>query len=293
MIRLHKVVYLDTLILLNAIVTYILLLSVRAFSSVRTSAFRLIAGAFTGGAASLLMLAPRLPWAATLAVRLAVCAAITLAAFYTGSKKQFGRCLALLLLMTFGCGGVMLFLSQVLGEFVRYRNGFAYLGVSFPGVVLAVTGAYGLLIAGRRLFGRGKERFYYEIELTYGDRTAKGRALFDSGHFVTDCYTGRPVVIVGERFVRRLLDEEAMAELRALGKLTAYEPAGRLCARCIPVQTVSGPRLLPAFTCGAVTVRNEQSYCRVGAVSLAVAQELPDAFGCDALINQKLFEEQG
>ncbi len=288
----QKVIYLDTLILLNTVVTFMIVLAVRACACVKTKPVRIIAAAFFGGVSSLLLLVPEMPFLLTVLFRLLLGAGITFIAFFVGNCKKYFRCLGLLYLMTFAGGGLLFFLSQILTGFVTYQNGFVYIGLDFWEIVAAITGSYFLLTFLRRKFGRGKERFCYDIDLTHAGVTVKGRALFDSGHFVSDCYTGKPVVIAGEPLLRKLLPSEAIMELKSFGSLTASDTEGRLHARCIPVITVSGRRMLPAFTCANITVSNEEMFCSVNEVSLAMADEPKDFAGCDALINEKLFESR-
>ncbi len=288
----RKVIYLDSLVLLNTVATFLILLSVRVFASVNTNKLRIITAAFFGGFSSMIMLLPGLPIVSTLFIRLSLGAAICFTAFFVGDSKKFFRCLGLFYLFTFACGGLMFVLSQVFHAFVTYQNGYAYVGLGFRSIVASITAAYLVLLVLRRKFGKGKEQFYYDIELTYGGVTVKGKAMLDSGHFVKDCYTGKPVVIACESFLRQLLSEQEIAELKAFGGLSKQVSAKKLRARCIPVTTVSGRRLLPVFTCSKVTVHNEDVFCSVNGVSLALADEFPDITSCDALINTELFQKR-
>ena len=285
----RKVIYLDTLILLNAFVSYIILLSVRQFCNVKTRPVRVVMASFVGGVASLTIFAPRMPLLLTVPFKLSVCALITFTAFFVRKGTKLLRCYCLMLLMTFCYGGVMMFLAYLLNGFVTYQNGVGYIGVDFWKIVLAVSGAYGLIVLFRRRWKSDKETFYYNIELINGEKNVKGTALLDSGHFVTDCYTGRPVVIVCESMLRQLLDEEALKDLKSFGALKEEQPETKMKPRCIPVQTVSGSMLLPAFTCEKIKIYNEGSYCAVNGVSLALTDQINE-LPCDALINRKLFE---
>lgn len=288
----RRVIYADTLVVMNVAVTYILLLSVRSFSRVKTSPVRLISASFAGGGTSLLIFLPPLPPVFSILLRMAACLLITFIAFFVGDGKKYLKSLLLFLAMTFLYGGVMFFLSQTVSEFVVYRNGYGYVGIGFPGVVLAVSAVYVVLRWMKRKLGKGSEQFRYEIELKHADRTAKGSALFDSGHFVTDCYNGQPVILVRERLLRQLLPEGELEELKNMSRFSATIPAVSPKCRYIPVQTVSGDRLLPAFTCEKVIVTGEDTYIDVDNVSLAFAGLLDGVEHVDALINARLFERR-
>ena len=285
----RNVIYLDTLIFLNSVVTFLLLLSVRQFSGVKTADGRLIAASFLGGAVSLLILAPPLGPLIGIPLRIASGLLIVTAAFYTRGGKRFLKCIGLFLAMTFLYAGVMYFLSQ-LGAGVLCRNGVPYVALDLPSLVLMSCVLYVLLKLLKKKCFSGKEQYRYELGLRRGDRVVSGIALYDSGHFVTDCYTGNPVVVVRRDFILPLLSAQEAEYLTALGRFSVTEPVGTIRARLIPVATVAGERFLPAFTCEKAVVKNGDRYCRADTVSVAVMDAALDFSGCDALINSRIFE---
>lgn len=287
--RLRNVIYLDTLIFLNTVVTFLLLLSVRQFSGVRTADGRLIVASFLGGAVSLLILAPPLGPVVGIPVRIACGLLIVTAAFYTRGGKGFLKCACLFLAMTFLYAGGMFFLSQ-LGTGVLCRNGVSYMGLNLPSLVLLSCVLYALLKLLKKKCFSGREQYRYEIGLRRGDRSVSGKALYDSGHFVTDCYTGNPVIVVRRDFILPLLSGREAAYLAALGRFAAASPVDTLAARLIPVATVAGERFLPAFTCEKAVVKNGDRFVQADAVSVAVMDASLDFSGCDALINSRIFE---
>ena len=204
----RRVVYADSLILLNTVVTFLLLLSVRAASSVNTTNGRLIAASFIGGAASLLALLPAAPFYLTFLIKPAIAMGISFTAFFIRDMRKLLRCFALFQILTFACGGFFLFFAQRFPGIFLYRNGFGYFNLPFWSVLLITSLAYGAVLVIRKKLWSGKETYRYSIEVTYGGKTAQGTALLDSGHNVTDCYTGLPVVIAKKSLLRQLLSEQ-------------------------------------------------------------------------------------
>lgn len=286
---LRNVIYLDTLIFLNTVVTFLLLLSVRQFSGVKTADGRLIAASFLGGALSLVILAPPLGFLPELLIRAAGGLLIVTAAFYTRRKERFLKCLWLFLALTFLFAGVTFFLSQLTGGVIS-RNGASYIGLDFPSLVLLSVVLYVALRLLKKKCFSGRAQYRYEIELRRDGRRVTGKALYDSGHFVADCYTGNPVIIARREFILPLLTAEESGFLAALGRFAVDEPVGTLPARVIPVATVAGERFLPAFTCERAVVQNGDRYVTVDAVSVAVLDAPMELSGCDALINSRIFE---
>ena len=285
----RNVIYLDTLIFLNTVVTFILLLSVRQFAGVKTGDGRLMAASFLGGAVSLLILAPPLGILLEIPVKIAGGILISAAAFYIRGGKRFLKCVGLFLGLTFLYAGAMFFLSQFFGGVVS-RNGIAYVGLNVPSLVILSCVLYAVLkLLKKKCFG-GREDYRYEIELRRGEQKVEGTALYDSGNFVADCYTGNPVVIVRQDFIRPLLSVREADFLSRLSRFSVTEPADTLQARLIPVVTVAGERFLPAFTCDEAVVKNGGRYYRIDSVSVAVLESPLELSGCDALINSIIFE---
>ena len=289
----RRVIYADTLVLLNTLVTFLILLSVRALSSVRTSVKRLIAAAFIGGAASLSALLPDSNLLISFMLLILSGSVVVFTAFFVNNVVKLLRCFFLFILMTFTYGGFMFFLSYQFPTMFVYRNGFGYFNLPFWSVLLITAAAYVSFQIIHKKCSIQRKTYRYAIELTDNGKTVCGTALLDSGHNVTDCYTGRPVVIAKESIIRQLLSPQAVLELKQYGSLKDTTVAHTLSARCIPVRTVGGTVLLPAFTCGVVTIRNEEAYYRIERVTLACSDQLPEQFDCDAIISEQLLGNGG
>ena len=286
----RHVVYADTLVLLNTAVTYLLLLSVRQFSGVKISSKRVIIAAFLGGIASCVTLLPAVSVLLMIAIQIAVSAAVTFCAFFDGSARRYIRCLALFAGMTFFYGGVMYGMSFTFPGFIRYRNGFAYVRIGFWGVVAVLTTCYLLIILMKKRFGREEETFTYEINIERGNKKIFGKAVLDSGLFVNDCYTGKPVVICSISFLNGLLSPDEQNQLSAFGKTDELTDHSTLRPRLILVKTVAGMRMFTAFTCDNVTVKNGDRYARAEGVSVIAAEETEIELRCDALIGRQFFD---
>ena len=79
-----QIIYVDVLVVLNTVVTFIMLLTTAAVTGVKNSVGRLLIGAVTGGLFSLILLAPEMSvpcvllTKAAMAVSLVVCFAVSL-----------------------------------------------------------------------------------------------------------------------------------------------------------------------------------------------------------------------
>ena len=126
-----QTIYIDVLILVNLLVNYFLLLTVRGFLHVPVKRGRVFLGALAGAAGSLVIFLPQPHWSAALFFRLAISAVMVLACFFPVNLRMFGKLLGLLYLASFGFAGFMLALwAMGQSSGLLMNNGILYLPVS-------------------------------------------------------------------------------------------------------------------------------------------------------------------
>ncbi len=276
-------VYVDVLIVLNTIVTFILLLSVRQFSGCATGPARLTVASIVGGVYSLVLLAPEMKFILTLLTKAAMGASITYIAFPVKRLRVMLRCLSLFLGMSFLFAGVLYAVTLVGGERVTYNNGFGYMELSLPAVVgLCVALYLVILFLRKKVFSPKPADAVYSIEIMRGGGTFTGRALLDTGNRLGDVYGGKEVILLDAAAAKALTGLEVTSDVEAMAN------AG-LPVRLLPVTALSASRLLPAFTADRAVVYNDARRREVEKPCVAVA---PDGFGNEyqALIGGAFFE---
>lgn len=162
---------------------------------------------------------------ATVAVKIALCAVLTLICY---PPKRFLRGAASLLLTTFLFGGAMFCIGYI-------RYGDVRRALTLPAADLplgAVVGA-GLVVLFlfRRLVTRRHKiadcaALTGRIDIAYNGFTVSCTAFLDSGNRVCDTVTGLPVVVLGMRVGMKLLTDEQLSQVM-LGKPVAggrFEP---------------------------------------------------------------------
>ena len=266
----RQIVYADVLVFLNTAVTFFLLLTVKQFAAVKTSAPRLIIASFVGGAYSLVLLAPKMHFLLLLLAKTAMSVSITLIAFHAISGRRLLRCLALFLGASFLYAGIMYALSYCLqGTFVTVNNGAVYYDISVYSLIGITALIYGvLLILRKKVFRFEKEDLICTVKLTCLQNEISVKALVDSGHNAKDVYTGRPVVILTRTQASQLAGRPLeVVELAVGGSCSA--PAVRL----LPVHGLSGEKLLPAFTAESAEITGQNTYRFIKKVSVAVTDD--------------------
>lgn len=193
-----KVVYLDTLFFLNAIVDYLLLLGAARLVGEPLYRGRFCVGAVLGGIYAAALFLPGLEFLSEPICRAVSCLIIAVAA-YGGSRRLLRQTLVFLAL-TCGFGGVLLCVSYF-GKDIT-QSGVVLSGMDLKTVLLSAALCYGILNADFRRFAAHTA---CSGELIQADLWLRGKsvslmALIDTGNTLTDSATGQPVIVAeGEK----------------------------------------------------------------------------------------------
>lgn len=82
----------------------------------------------------------------------------------------------------------------------------------------------------------------YEVIIRVGTHTAKMRGIADTGNSLTDCFTGKAVVIFGKESL------SSIPEINEPEKLHGY--------RLLPYATVSGSGIMPVFCPDEIIIKS-------------------------------------
>ena len=231
-------IYLDVLLLSNLWADYALLRTAAALTHTPFRSLRCLLAALTGAVSSLTVFLPELP--------LAVCipARILLAVLLCGIAFGF-RDLRALLRQTavfFGssllfCGAVWAIASLRTPAGWYLRNTVIYADISLLTLLLGTTAAAAIAAVRERMASAKRHRAY-RLHLRLGGMDFILPALSDSGNTLRDAFSGKPVVICGTDALRQWVGQYPDAGTAASGERGF---------RLLPVKTVTGERLLPAF----------------------------------------------
>lgn len=229
------VVYVDTLFLLNLIVDYLLLLGAARLSGGVIRRLRLALGAVLGAAYAVAVFLPGLGFLTRPALKLAVAAAMSLAAF--GGDRRLLRSFLSFLALACALGGGVLAMSLLGARGVGLERGVLSPNVDLGVLLLSAAVCYGAAaLIFRRSAGHGT-RELIPVVLTLEGRQVSLTALVDTGNTLTDPATGRGVMVVeGEKAAPLLERPLGEAELRDPVGTLAGLPGGRY--RLIPYQAV-------------------------------------------------------
>lgn len=264
------VVYLDTLVLLNLLLDYLLLLLTGRIAGAALKRWRLLLGALLGGLYAGAIFWPGWPFLAHPLVRLGTGVLMVLIAY--GSERRLPRLIILFFALSAALAGG-LYALELLG--IRITLDIRY-------ILLFAVGAYCLLsLAGRKLARHGP-RELRPVVVTLDGRRARLTALVDSGNTLTDPMTGKGVMVAEGRRLAPLLPPEADFD-RPCQCFPALREPRRF--RLLPYRAVGVDQgLLLAVRADSVSVAGRDLGPRLVALS---PTPVSDGGGYDALV----FEE--
>ncbi len=250
------VIYLDVLLALNLFIDFLLLTATGRILRLARKRWRLVLGAGVGAASCCLVLVPALPGPLSLLFKLAAACLIIRVAF----RWQGVRAYIKQLLVFWVASSVFAGLAFALWFFAAPEGFYVLDGVVYYNAsplllaALTVVSYFALSLYERFTRKRAPEGRDYRLMIDAGAGKAVLRALYDTGHHVTDVFSGSPVAIVRYEALAPCLPEELRQAVRGAMPNGGSAPGGAIedaavksRLRMIPLRTVSGTGLLPAF----------------------------------------------
>lgn len=281
------IIYVDVLVVLNTVVTFIMLLTTASLTGVKNSVGRLLLGAVTGGAFSLILLAPEMSVPYVILTKAAMAAALVGISFKMTDIKRFFVCIALFLGTNLFYAGVMYGIDCLFSpRFISTRNGFSYFNIGSTGVIVLCSLVYLCVRLIRKyVFPNGRTPRIYEVEISLGEKTASTKALLDSGNSVKDMYCSDVIIIDG--IVAENLTSCGSESFNATDaeKLEGLRKKG-IAVRLLPVEVLGDKKILVAFTADKAVIKTESGNGVLKKPCVAVTDVRLEELGYDALLTQ-------
>lgn len=285
--KMKQVIYVDILIMLNTVVTFIMLLTTSALTGVKNSVGRLLLGAVTGGLFSLVLLAPEMSLPYILLTKAAMAVSLVCISFKIRDLKRFFVCIALFLGTNLFFAGVMYGVDCLFSpNFISTRNGFSYFNIGSIGIIVLCVAVYGVIRLLRKyVLPDDRKPHIYDIEITVGEKTVRTKALLDTGNSVTDSVSS-DVIIVDSSIAGELtgctpdcfnaFDEQKLEALRESG----------FAVRLLPVEVLGDRKMLLAFSAEKAIIEAESGSGVLKKPCVAVTTDRFEDLGYSALLAQ-------
>lgn len=209
------VIYAEYLFLENAVTGGIILLLTGKISGMHCKMRSLILGSTLCGIYSFILFWDTLNPLLTLLSKLAFSAVVVYAVFKPTRLRRFARIILVFYLVSFAMGGITVGMMYFLGIVGVTRNSSVYLGALgylyvLLGCILTwlMFSIFADFIKSRMI----KERTYADVEIALEGRSVTMKGMVDTGNFLTDPFTGKPVIIISAVAAKRLLPSEIVEE---------------------------------------------------------------------------------
>lgn len=246
-------IYADILIITNIYMNFFMLKAVSVLTHTPLKNGRCIISAVFGGLTALTILIPEMNLICMTLVKLLGAAMIIAFAFGMGDRRLFLRLAAVFWLVSMIFSGTAYLFTEIFRpKYAFICNGVVYWDMSVLTLVTATIIAY-MLISLFRFFldRRSCEPKHFHVVICGNGNTAEIEGLCDTGNYLTDAFTGRPVIVCGRKSAERVIPQAVKDYFSG----SHMHVKG---VRLIPFQTVGASGLIPAFVPDAVYIKDSE-----------------------------------
>lgn len=244
------VIYAEYLFLENVITGGMILLLTGKLTGICCTKRFLILGSILCGVYSFILFWDTLHPLVALFSKLGFSAAVVYAVFQPKRLRQFARITLIFYLVSFAMGGITIGLMYFIGFSGVTQNSTVYLG--FLGYLYILLGClltwfifsiFAGFIKGRTV----RERTYADVEILLDGRSVTLKGMIDTGNFLTEPISGKPVMIISAAAAKMFLPDEIVEE--AVKERKSYHISEELMnsiyanrIRMIPFQSIGEDR---------------------------------------------------
>ena len=120
------------------------------------------------------------------------------------------------------------------------------------------------------------QKSIYDIRVYYNNKKVEGRALFDSGNTLSECFSGRPVIISEKDFIRPLYEKSDITYLKNF--------------RLVPYSTINNGGALPAFMADKIEIYIKGKWVESKEIYIAVTDKKIVSGGFSMLFGIPFYE---
>jgi stage II sporulation protein GA (sporulation sigma-E factor processing peptidase) len=253
------VVYVDVLIIVSFYINYFLLRAAAAVIHKPIKRGRLIAGALVGSLSSLIIFLPEMGGAALLIIRVVAALLMVAISFDTGGFRELYRTSLLFFFVSFVFAGIEYAVAMAMGsENALWHNSIFYVNISLLTLVISTSISYAILWLLRRHFdSTNNADAHYTVTIESGGKIINVKAIGDTGNNLTDCFTGKPVIICSKDTLSQIVDDKTLQRMLDCDYIhdAVIPPKGW---KLIPFSTINSNGLIPAFAPAKLYIKSEE-----------------------------------
>ncbi len=274
------VVYADILILLNFLVNYLLLSTVKVILSANIKTYRIILSSVFGAISSLYIFIPYVTKTADLLYKLLICALMAFIGFGYKSIKKYLKAVLAVFGATCLYAGIMIAIWHIFKpNGMVINNSVVYFNISPIFLIAFTVFFYFAFTLAFNIFSKAsKTAERCKITLFADENSANFDAIIDTGNSLEDIF-GKSEIIIADQSIYYLLFGNKTVE-------TDDDLKKRY--RIIPCSTVTGSNTLDGYRCDKAYIKNETQKITLEKPILAISAEaINDDY--EAIVNPKIF----
>lgn len=241
-------VYVDVLFVTNMFINYFILLITSIIAKTRHNRIRTLLASAIGGLYCVFAFTTSLTFLHNAILKILITLVISLVAFKFTSPTHYIRCTVLLIVTGLLFGGLLYGIYFLFKPSAMYLNNSVYFHISPLLLIICITASYLFLIVFSYFFKPHavSESSNYTVTISRHGKSVSSEGFIDTGNSLVDIFTDTPVILCSYNTIENLLNVEEKAFFRGDFK---HSNVGNLTkgVRVIPLTTVSGSKLLPAF----------------------------------------------
>ena len=235
--------YIDIIFLENIIMNYIILYTTGLIMQEKISYLRMLISSILGAIYVIMLYITQLPIYTNVIIKIVLSVVMIYIAFYPNILKKLIKNIVIFYLTSFCFGGAAYYLLyNVSPEQIKNING--VLVGEYPikiAILGGILGAFVIYISFKIVKRKiDKNSIYYKIEIGYNEKNVEVTTLLDTGNLLAEPITKCPVVIIEEKKLLHILDEESLDILKKgqMDKLDYLEEKLKLRCRVIPFNSI-------------------------------------------------------
>ncbi len=264
-------VYVDVLFVTNMFINYLLLFITSILAKTSHNRIRLALASALGGLYCVFAFTSPLTFLQNATLKILITLVISLIAFKFISIVHYVRCTVLLVICGLSFGGLLYGIYFLFKPSGMYLNNSVYFHISPLLLIVCITASYLFLIVFSYFFKpkSASENSNYTVTISLHGKSVCAEGFIDTGNSLVDIFTDTPVILCSYKTVETLFNSEEKYFFSGDFK---YNKVNNLSkgVRVIPLTTVSGSKLLPAFKPDFVSLEKAKSKLYIEKTLVAV-----------------------
>ncbi len=228
-----------------------------------------------------MILAPEMGFVLSLLIKILLSVIIVFIVYNPKTVRLIAKETGYFLVVNFIFAGMMMFAASLPGiNIVKYRNGAAYINLSFFSLVGACVICYAVTWILGRITNHKPTNLLFTAEIEHNGKVVRESALYDSGNAFRDPFTGESIIIADIGMIKNIVP----------GSIIEYyltgEPSEGI--KLLPCNTVASQALLPCFRADKVKISNEKMQYVLENAEIAVCDNGLDSIILPSDLTEKL-----